>query len=101
MLGAGADNGSGSKSASATRSGRTASTALTAATVMIASPIPISECTPSIAGSEVPRGIVSEIASSTEVAAAPAITASQETTPTIPRNTVFVCGRTFSAATTR
>ena len=60
-----------------------ASTALTAATVMTASPAPISACVPSIAGSTVPSGTVPEIASSSAVAVAPAITASHAPTAEI------------------
>ncbi len=79
-----------SSGARATRSGRAASTALTAATLITASPIPMRECTASIAGSDVPSGTVSEIASSKLVAVAPTITASQDTTPTVPRNAIRV-----------
>ena len=61
---------------------------------MAASPMPISECTPSIAVRTVPSGIVPEIASSRLVAPAPIITATHDTTPTVPRNAAFVWGRT-------
>src|SRR6185436_4019363 len=69
-----------------TTSGRVDMTALTAATVITASPMPISVWTPSIAGSTVPSGTVPEIASSSAVAVAPAITASHAPTPETARN---------------
>jgi hypothetical protein len=77
------------------RSGRLARIALTAATVTTASPTPITAWTASIAGSTVPSGTVPDAASSSEHAAAPAMTASQAAMPTVPRNAARVRGRSL------
>ena len=62
--------------------------------------MPINACTPSMGGSEVASGMVSDSASSKLVAVAPIITASHDTTPTTPRKAPRRSGTTFIAAPT-